>query len=636
MRCVALGVRYGSPLAMLLAVITGRGLASDAPSAEQALKLTPVQTDVEYERPKDADLPKCTIKAESINGQTGWVVRSPAGQVLRQFIDSNGDNVVDLWCYYSDGLEIYRDIDSNFNGKADQYRWLNMGGTRWAVDDDEDGRIDSWKRISAEETSAEAVAALAAHDSARFARLLLSDEELKELGLGGEKQKTLREKIEAAPKGFKSLAGKQKTFSAKTTWVQFGGTRPALIPTGTDGATKDLLVYENVISTVDTEGKVGQVVVGTLISVGDRWRLIDAPEILDEAKEFVGNSQFLTPYGRTRTGGDGSGGLEEKTQQLLQKLEQLDQQATRAKTTEAQAENAAQRCDLLEQIADSVASPDDRAQWLRNLAETISAAVQQGAMPDGIDRLKALHDKLTAEQGSQELAAYARFRLITAQYNQDLQVEGTDFQKVQKRWLASLRKYVADYPQSADAAEAMLQLATNEEFSGEEDEAKKWYGLIVDNFPQSASAQKAAGAITRLDCVGKTLRLRGTSPSGKTVDLGNFRKKVVLLQYWATWCEPCKANMAQIKEVLAKYGKEGFTVVSISLDNRPEDLVGYLRKHPLPWSHIYEPGGLDSRLANELGVLTLPTMLLLDQEGKVVNRSIDVSELDREVKALLR
>ncbi|HEX5447029.1 MAG TPA: thioredoxin-like domain-containing protein, partial [Pirellulales bacterium] len=389
------------------------------------------------------------------------------------------------------------------------------------------------------------------------------------------------------------------------------------------------------ISTVDTEGKVGQVVVGTLIAVGDKWRLIDAPAVLDEAKEFVGNSQFLTPYGRTRTGGGGAGGIEEKTQQLLQKLEQLDQQAGRAKSADAQAENASQRCDLLAQIADSVASPEDRAQWLRNLAETISAAVQQGTMPEGIDRLKALHDKLKAEEGDQELAGYVRFRLITAQYNQELQ-EGGDFQKVQKRWLTNLRQYVEDYPQSADAAEAMLQLATAEEFAGEEDEAKKWYGQIVNNFPNAASAQKAAGAITRLDSVGKTLRLRGATPSGKTVDLGNFRKKVVLLQYWATWCEPCKANMAQIKEVLAKYGKEGFTVVSISLDNRPEDLVGYLRKHPLPWSHIYEPGGLDSRLANELGVLTLPTMLLLDQDGKVVNRSIDVSELDREVKALVR
>ncbi len=63
---------------------------------------------------------KCTIKAEKVDGQTGWVVRDPHGQILREFVDTNGDNVVDRWSYFKDGIEVYRDIDSNYNGKADQ------------------------------------------------------------------------------------------------------------------------------------------------------------------------------------------------------------------------------------------------------------------------------------------------------------------------------------------------------------------------------------------------------------------------------------------------------------------------------------------------------------------------------------
>ena len=53
------------------------------------------------------------------------------GKILRKFVDTNGDNIVDQWGYFNDGVEVYRDIDSNFNGKADQYRWLNTAGTRW-------------------------------------------------------------------------------------------------------------------------------------------------------------------------------------------------------------------------------------------------------------------------------------------------------------------------------------------------------------------------------------------------------------------------------------------------------------------------------------------------------------------------
>jgi len=619
----------------LLAASTGQGLAAATPTAEQALKLTPVQADVDFERVKESELSNCTIKAESVDGKTGWVVRGPAGQVLRQFIDSNKDNVVDLWCYYNEGFEVYRDIDSNFNGKADQYRWLNTAGTRWALDHDENGTIDQWKRISAEEVSAEAVGALATHDANRFQCLLLSPEELRGLGLGPERQKSLREKIEQAPAAFKSNSRKQKALSAKSMWVQFGGLRPALVPAGTDDSTSDLIVYENVISMVETDGKTNQVVVGTLVQVGDTWRLIDSPSLLDTKSELAGGS-FFQPFSRTRPGAGGDSGLSQQMQELLQKLEQLDQQATHG-TPEAQAANAAERCDVLEKIAQSAPTAEDRAQWIRSLAETISAAVQTGVMPDGTDRLKALHAKLTQDQGSEELAAYVHFRYITALYNRDLQDgEKGDFAKVQKRWLNNLKKYVADYPRSADTAEAMLQLGTNEEFSGEEEEAKKWYGQIVDQFPKSPTAAKAAGAITRLDSVGKTLKLHGAGLTGKTVDLAQLRKKVVLIQYWATWCEPCKADLETIKDVLAKYGKDGFTVVSISLDNKKEDVTAYLKKHSLPWTHIFEPGGLDSRLANELGVLTLPTMLLVDQDGKVVNRGINAAEIDREVKALLQ
>lgn len=330
------------------------------------------------------------------------------------------------------------------------------------------------------------------------------------------------------------------------------------------------------------------------------------------------------------------GGIDEKMQELLQKLEKLDEQATRATGSEAQAANVAERCDVLEKIAQAATTAEDRAQWLRNLAETISAAVQSGTMPDGIERLKALQGRFADERGSEDLAAYVQFRYLTALYNHDLQQEGVDFAKVQKRWLHNLKEYVANYPRSGDTAEAMLQLGTAEEFAGEEEEAKKWYGQIVENFPKSGSAAKAAGAMTRLDSVGKKISLKGASLTGKTVDLAQFRKKAVLIQFWATWCGPCKEDMQQIKDAIAKYGKDGFAVISISLDDSKEKVAAYLKSNSLPWAHIYEPGGLDSRLANELGVLTLPTMLLIDADGKVVNRGINAAEIDREVKALLQ
>src|SRR5690606_23946659 len=152
-------------------------------------------SDVKYDQPTREEAEKATVSNETIGGLSGWVVRGDSGQILRRFLDTNGDNKVDQWCYYKDSIEVYRDIDSDFNGKADQYRWLGTGGIRWGLDRDEDGQIDEWKLISAEEVTAEVVAALRDGDANRFKLLLITPTELANLGLSEEQTKELQEKV---------------------------------------------------------------------------------------------------------------------------------------------------------------------------------------------------------------------------------------------------------------------------------------------------------------------------------------------------------------------------------------------------------------------------------------------------------
>jgi peroxiredoxin len=138
-----------------------------------------------------------------------------------------------------------------------------------------------------------------------------------------------------------------------------------------------------------------------------------------------------------------------------------------------------------------------------------------------------------------------------------------------------------------------------------------------------------------LDSVGKSIQLRGKAVTGESVDLTKLRGKVVLVHYWTTLSEPCKVALAQLKEVHAKYGKDGFTLIGVSLDSDGQDLVDYLKRNRLPWPQLFEPGGLDSRYASEMGIILLPTMILIDDKGKVVNRGVDITEVDNEVRKLL-
>jgi hypothetical protein len=435
--------------------------------------------------------------------------------------------------------------------------------------------------------------------------------------------------------GFKATLARQKTIAPDATWVQFSANRPGVVPAGTDQSTKDVRAYENVTAIVESGGKHGQVQIGTLVQVGDLWRLIDTPQPMAEGQAENTPGGFFFQASMTLRNETPGSGPSETSQKLLADLENLDRDASRATTPAEQARYTGQRADLLEQIAEAAKTADERGMWFRQLADMLSAAVQSGAYPDGAERLNTLFEKLQKNNADKNLAAYLKFRQLTAAYFRAMQVPKADFAKVQAEWLKTLENYIADYPTAPDAAEAMLQLASSQESAGQDDDAKKWYARVVKAFPDSPAAKKAAGAVTRLDSVGKSIALAGKSPMGGPVDLAKYHGKVVLIQYWSTQSGQAKADMATLKELWNKYGRS-FTIVGISLDYSVNDLTAYLAENPLPWPQIYEEGGLDSRPANVLGILTLPTMILVDQQGKVVNRNVSIADLASELKKLIR
>ncbi len=633
----------GTSLAAAWLCWAGQTARAAAPSAEVALQLMPVQAaDVEYDRPAPEEISKCTIKAEKVAGQSGWLVLSPSGQTLRRFMDTNNDNVVDLWSYYLGGSEVYRDIDTNWDSKADQYRWLNAGGSRWAIDEDQDGKIDSWKQISAEEVSAEVTRALVRGEQQRFERLLLTTAELDSLGLGESKRKELADVIAGASSLFKDVAGRQRQFSDQTVWMDFGATQPGIIPAGTDQSTKDVLVYENVLAAVDTQGQHGEIQIGTLIRVGDVWRVIEAPSLLEkDAKEFAQRGQFFyRPASELGVQANLSEGAEsgEKLQAMFAQLEELEKKGEQAGSTEEFAKLTTERVALLQKFLDASTDNAEREQWIRQLADAISVAIQTGNYAEGVARLKELHASMSDMGLSAELGAYVEFRALTAEYNSSLLAPNADFEKIQSTWIESLKSYVDRHPEAADSAEAMLQLGIAEELKGNDEPATQWYGRLVTTFPESPAAKKAAGAKYRLESVGKLLELKGKSPAGKAVDLAarDFRGKMVLIHFWASWCEPCKSDMAILKELYSKYGSKGFALLGVSLDNQPQDATEFLKENRIPWAQIYEPGGLDSEPATHLGILTVPTMILLDPSGKVMNRNVHVAELDKVLRDRLK
>jgi thiol-disulfide isomerase/thioredoxin len=181
----------------------------------------------------------------------------------------------------------------------------------------------------------------------------------------------------------------------------------------------------------------------------------------------------------------------------------------------------------------------------------------------------------------------------------------------------------------------MLQLAFRDEFEGREKESIDRYQQIVTGFADSPQARKATGAVRRLESVGKPLALAGTSIDGRTFSVEAFRGVPVLVHYWSTDCEPCKVDLAQIRELHSKYGPKKFGVVGVALDGDKSKLTKFLQAKPLPWPQLHEPGGLDSRLAEEFGVLALPTMVLVGADGTVLDRNVSITGLEKRLDELI-
>ena len=611
--------------------------AAGASAAEiaQALGFTPIQSAVEYTVPSKEEAAQCTIRPEKEKSVSAWVVRNRQGEILRRFADTNGDNVVDLWCYYLNGLEVYRDVDSNFNHKADQYRWFHTAGTRWGIDENEDGRIDSWRVISAHEVAEQVVLALKGRDQGRFELLLLTSAELGGVGFGTARAERVAETVKDARAGFSRLMAEQKIVTPKSRFIDFGSARPARIPSDTAGSTKDVIVLDNATALVETDGKHEQVFLGTLIAVGDTWKLIESPVVGSENQPQDGG--FLLAPAAPAPGNIAAGNApNEEMQELMTELEQLYRLAETL-PPDKQAANIEQRAEKLTRLAE-IAPEAERDQWYRQLASMISVAIQSGSFPQGFERLDKLQKILTEAKANDDLIANVAFQRMWADYVVSQQQPGAEAAKIQEKWLADLQAFVGQYPKSPDAAEALLQLGMYLEFVGKVDEATKWYQQLVGNFPKAESAPKAAGALRRLQSVGKPMRLRGADLQGGVVDLAGqpYRGKVVLIHYWATWCEPCKADMVLLKDLYAKRGGRDFDIIGVCLDDKEANPKRYLAENRFPWKHIYEAGGLDGRLANEMGVMTLPLMLLVDQKGNVAHHNIHVGpELEGELGRLI-
>ena len=134
--------------------------------------------------------------------------------------------------------------------------------------------------------------------------------------------------------------------------------------------------------------------------------------------------------------------------------------------------------------------------------------------------------------------------------------------------------------------------------------------------------------------VGKPLDIKFTAIDGTPFDLAQFRGKVVLVDFWATWCSSCQEEIPYERAAYQKYHSRGFEIVGISLDEDKPALLKFTREKGMVWPQYYDGKGWDNAISTSFGIKSLPAMWLVNKEGILVGVNGD-DDLDDQVQRLL-
>lgn len=118
-------------------------------------------------------------------------------------------------------------------------------------------------------------------------------------------------------------------------------------------------------------------------------------------------------------------------------------------------------------------------------------------------------------------------------------------------------------------------------------------------------------------------------PNGKDISLSSFRGKYVLVDFWASWCGPCRRENPYVVKAYERFKDKNFTILGVSLDNSKDAWLKAIKADKLTWTHVSDLKGWKNEVAVLYSVRSIPTNYLLDPDGRIIAKNLRGSDLEK-------
>jgi thiol-disulfide isomerase/thioredoxin len=252
--------------------------------------------------------------------------------------------------------------------------------------------------------------------------------------------------------------------------------------------------------------------------------------------------------------------------------------------------------------------------------------------------VKEIRDFIDQHAGSRDAIDATEILITTLEYYRSTHADdGAADPKADPALMAEIEDFIRLSPHDERGADFLFGFAQSVK---DADRRHDLYRRIIVDYPGSDSAIYAGGKLRQIQQIGMPFKLgfREVHSNG-WIHTNDLKGKVIVINFWATWCPPCRGEIPHLKELYTKYKPQGLEIIGVSLDGPREEtdldkLKKYLQENQITWLQYYQGDGFASAFSRSWGINAIPTMFVIDAEGNLLSTSARF-DLDKLIPKLL-